>query len=165
MALCIDTETTVVDAISASMIDVFSMMVGEEVVATAQHPLASSAFSNATHENALTIVMGFSGDLVGSLCLCLPEKAALRWAELLIEHQSTEIDQVVVDAASELANIIVGGVKRRLSDYQVTMSLPSAIRAGESSLVFASNILPIQVGYRFCNCDLSIVVALVRAPA
>ena len=84
----------------------------------------------------------------------------IRWANLLIGHETEEIDQTVIDAASELANIVVGGIKRRLSDFELTMSLPSAIRAGERNLVFASHITPIQFGYRFGECELSVVVAL-----
>lgn len=160
MSLCIDTRTTLVDAVNSSVIDVFNMMVNEEVVAIYKGDLPRSLNANSVVENALTIAMGFSGSLTGSCCICLPQDAAIRWANLLIGHETEEIDQTVIDAASELANIVVGGIKRRLSDFELTMSLPSAIRAGEKSLVFASHISPIQFGYKFGECELSVVVAL-----
>ncbi len=160
MSLCIDTRTTLVDAVNASVIDVFNMMVNEEVVAIYKGDLPRSLNASSVVENALTISMGFSGSLTGSCCICLPQDAAIRWANLLIGHETEEIDQTVIDAASELANIVVGGIKRRLSDFELTMSLPSAIRAGEGNLVFASHISPIQFGYKFGECELSVVVAL-----
>ncbi len=160
MSLCIDTQTTLVDAVNASVVDVFQMMVNEEAVVLEKGDLPRSSIASNVVENALTIAMGFSGDLTGSCCICLPQDAAIRWANLLIGHQTEEIDQTVIDAASELANIIVGGVKRRLCDFALTMSLPSAIRAGERNLVFASNISPIQFRYKFGECELAVVVAL-----
>lgn len=160
MTLCIDTRTTLVDAVNASVIDVFSMMANEKAVVLDKSDAPRSLDASSVVENALTIAMGFSGDLTGSCCICLPQDAAIRWANLLIGHETEEIDQTVIDAASELANIVVGGIKRRLSDFGLTMSLPSAIRAGERNLVFASDISPIQLRYRFGECELCVVVAL-----
>lgn len=160
MSLCIDTRTTLVDAVNSSVIDVFKMMVGEEAIALGRGDLPRSSADSSVVENALTISIGFSGDLTGSCCLCLPQHAAVNWANLLISHPGDQMDQTVIDAASELANIIVGGIKRRLDSFDLTMSLPSAIRAGERNLVFASHISPIQFRYRFNDCDFSVVVAL-----
>jgi CheY-specific phosphatase CheX len=160
MSLCIDTRTTLVDAVNTSVIQVFKMMVNEDIVVVATSDVPRSVADRKFVENALTIAMGFSGDLTGSCCVCLPQDTAIRWASLLIGHESDDIDQTVIDAASELANIIVGGIKRRLCDFDLTMSLPSVIRAGERNLVFASDSSPIVFRYMFGDCELSAVVAL-----
>ena len=162
MSLCIDIETSVVDAIDASMTELFEMMLGEKVECAGRVDLVHEVRDQLKCSDALAIMVGFSGELKGSLCLCLPAKAACCCAELLIQHETDVVDQVVVDTASEFANIVVGGAKRRLSDFQLTMSLPSAIRADQDRLVFPTTVKPIQLLYRFRDLEATIVVALAK---
>ena len=72
----------------------------------------------------------------------------------------TEIDQTVIDAVGELGNMVVGGAKRRLCEFALTMSLPSVICAGIESVQFQSNANPLRLQYRFDQSSLAIWVAL-----
>jgi chemotaxis protein CheX len=69
------------------------------------------------------------------------------------------VDQTVVDAVGELGNMVVGGVKRRLADFRLTMSLPSVIRAGRHQMGFPSAHLPTQLDYTFDGNQLTILIS------
>ncbi|TWT79102.1 hypothetical protein CA13_04990 [Planctomycetes bacterium CA13] len=162
MALCIDTETAVMEAANGSLGEVFEMMVGESLTpfgtCDSQNPLSESNKGNA--DDDVSVVVAISGDLNGSVNICLDKDSAFRWARQLIDHETDTMDQTVVDAVGELGNMVVGGTKRRLASYNLTMSLPSVVRAGVECLEFPSHIKPARLDYQYDEHRLAIVVAL-----
>lgn len=111
-------------------------------------------------ERDLTVVMGLTGDLQGSLSLTMNQAAGLHWTKCLINIDSEDIDQTVVDAIGELGNMVVGGAKRRLQDFQLTMSLPSVIQASCNHLSYQSKTVPFWLRYQFGEYEITVVIAL-----
>jgi len=160
MTLCIDTEKLVRDAVDLSIREVFSMMIGEELSQNVVDGHDSLPPSPNKAEPSMTVLLGFTGDIQGSLSLSLSEHAAIHWTHALIDHETEEVDQTVIDAVGELGNMVVGGVKRRLAGSNLTMSLPTVIRASESSLVFPTSIVPIYIRYGFARHQMTFVIAI-----
>jgi CheY-specific phosphatase CheX len=160
MTLCIDTEKLVRDAVDKSIREVFSMMIGEELTQKIEETPRESIPAAKKAEPAMTVLLGFTGDIQGSLSLSLSDQAAIDWTRGLIEHETAEVDQTVVDAVGELGNMVIGGVKRRLAGNNLTMSLPTVIRAGESSLVFPTNTSPIYMVYEYSIYSMTFVIAI-----
>jgi CheY-specific phosphatase CheX len=162
MAFCIDTENAIKDSIDQSVREVFSMMIDEQL----QELVFSESDDQGTNpetRGALTVLLGLTGDIQGSLSLSLSDTAAIHWTRALIEHETSEVDQTVIDAVGELGNMVIGGAKRRLTGHTLTMSLPSVIRAGDASLVFPTNTFPVRVRYEFAGHPLTIVIATHRS--
>lgn len=160
MALCIDTKTSVTDSIDESIREVFSMMVDAELtqVEPTQDPRRCIAKING--DGMITVVMGLTGDLQGSLTLTMTGEAAIDWTRGLIEIESDEVDQTVVDAVGELGNMVVGGAKHRLTDFHLTMSLPSVIHSGIDQIGFSSRVDPIHLVYQFGDHPVTVLIAL-----
>lgn len=167
-ALCIDTETTVSDAIERSVGETFSMMIGKDVSLVqrscldTKQTLASAAKHLDQIDRQMTVVVGLSGDLQGSVSVCLDLPAALDWTRQLIDHETDTVDQTVVDAIGELGNMVVGGAKGRLSDFQLSLGLPSVLLTGRRHLAFPTHCTPIELQFAYEGWNVYAFVALVR---
>jgi CheY-specific phosphatase CheX len=163
MALCIDTETAVIDSIDESIREVFEMMAGASITRSGSRcrPVSYASLANLPNKGkAISVVMGLTGGLQGSLSISMDAAAAIRWTQSLIDHQATEIDQTVIDGVGELGNMVVGGAKRRLNEYELTMSLPSVVRADSNDIVFATGTTPLEVSYDYEGSIVTILIAL-----
>ncbi|MEM6980766.1 MAG: chemotaxis protein CheX [Planctomycetota bacterium] len=156
------------DAIDASLRETFAMMVGDEVEfvqKTTLDPSLRSPLTTVDLDNAvdrqMTVVVGLSGDLQGSVSVCLDQAAALDWTEKLIDHQTEQVDQIVVDAIGELGNMTVGGAKSRVDGFSLKLGLPSVLLTGHQHLAFPTQCRPIEMQYRYQSWDLRVFVALV----
>ena len=69
----------------------------------------------------------------------------------------------MIDAVGELANLVVGGSKRRLNRFDLTMGLPSVVRAGKESLAFPTKTASVQIDYEYGDSEFSVVVSLAEA--
>ncbi|MEM8670157.1 MAG: chemotaxis protein CheX [Planctomycetota bacterium] len=159
MTLCTDTESAIVDAIDQSAREVFQMMAGVELTSIDSTSVNAGAQS-ATPECDVTVVMGLSGDLQGSMIINMCETTANVWTGHLLGTETDSIDQDVIDAVGELGNMVVGGAKRRLVDFDLTMSLPSVLQAGMDRMRFPSNLDPIRLNYEFEHHPLCVLIAL-----
>jgi len=160
MALCIDKELIVRQAVDASICEVFSTMIGEDLKLASATYVEPGLRNSESNEPALTVLLGLTGGIQGTLSLSLSERAAIQWTHALIEHETNKVDQTVIDAVGELGNMVIGGVKRRLAGNSLTMSLPTVIRANEDSLVFPTTVVPVYVLYEFGNHVMTFVIAL-----
>lgn len=64
-----------------------------------------------------------------SIALTFTEGAILHIAKKMMPMEITKIDGVVIDLAGEIANMVMGGLKRELEDssYMFQLSLPTII--------------------------------------
>lgn len=161
-ALCQDIETALTESIDQSVRETFEMMSGTVItIKEACCPLKSSTKALPS-ESALSVIMGWTGDLHGSLSLTLVDEAARAWTKALIDHDSGQVDQTVIDAVGELGNMVVGGTKRRMCDFSLTMSLPTVVRAGSAVMEFPSSTTPLRMVYDYEATDVTILVSLVK---
>lgn len=159
LSLRADNETYVVEGIDESVTEAFRMMAGEAVRSVDRKRFEES-IGNPRGSTGVTVIVGLSGDLQGSVSLCLPPRAAILWTAQVIDYETDEIDQTVIDAVGELANLVVGGSKRRLSRFDLTMGLPSVVRAGRESLAFPTKTASVQIDYEYGDTEFSVVLSL-----
>jgi chemotaxis protein CheX len=161
MTLCIDTKTTLIDSIDESIREVFEMMAGSVLVREGEPcEIGTENCHPSESPTEISVVMGLTGDLQGSMSLSMTNDAAIKWTESLIDHQATEIDQTVVDAVGELGNMVVGGAKRRLCDFALKMSLPSVIRVGGDGISFTKRGKAIAIAYQYADSTITVLIAL-----
>ncbi|MBF0447514.1 MAG: chemotaxis protein CheX [Magnetococcales bacterium] len=81
-----------------------------------------------------TAIIGFNGDINGGMNLAAPTHVTLKLASALAGEELFEIDDMATDAFGELANIIAGAVKERLSAdglYEIGLT-PPVVAEGNS---------------------------------
>ncbi len=160
MTLCTNTKAAVVEAIDESMIEFFTMMLGSEISKADEHAENTDSLTVEKIVQEVTVVMGLAGGLTGSVCISMSDQAAFTIAKGLIDHDAVKIDQTVVDGVGEVANIVVGGAKRRLAEFQLSMSLPNVVLAGQEAVKFPTTVTPTVLNYDYENTQVSVLVGL-----
>ena len=119
-----------------------------------------------THEPGFDIsgVIGLSGKAVGTVVLSLSEDVALKAASVMLMIEATEIDDDVVDAIGELANMVAGAAKSELEEYELSVSLPNVITGRGHEIRFPSNVTPICVPFESPWGPLTLEVGLDTSP-
>lgn len=75
----------------------------------------------------ITGIIGISGGAKGMVSLSFPKASAVAITNKFVGLNCTEITPDVIDAIGELANIVAGYAKRGLSEFNISISLPSVI--------------------------------------
>ena len=130
-------------------------MVGREVVA------GSPYTANATQcEEDLSALIGLSGGLPGTVIVGVDRALAFDFTERVIGHQTTQIDEEVIDAVGEIANMIVGAAKCKLTEYKLSISLPSVICGRGLTINFARPVRPVCIPFQCEGSRLSLRMGL-----
>ena len=152
-------ERVVVDAIERATLDVFSLMVGVEVT---KEP--NAVMANDRRTECTDVVSSFT--LTGAISGTASVSYSLQLAHFITNQmlQSTESQEnEVLDAAGEVANMIVGNVKNDLEDHlghieigvpaiaivTRTQKLPDSV--GLSAVTFRCSGSVFSVGISFQN--------------
>lgn len=109
--------------------ELFGMMLGCEAKRTG---LALSDGSARPRE--MMALVGFSGPVKGTTGLHFPYDTGLAVAGRLLSIEITEWDETVSDTIGELANIVAGSAKARISEQvgeTLELSLPVVLHGGE----------------------------------
>lgn len=163
--LCTDVANAISEAVDASLRETFEMMIGETVTLTqtsCTSPTSESRTPDAEDCNQVTVVVGLSGGLQGSVSLCLDTEAAFLWTRKLIDHETDRVDQTVIDGIGELGNMVVGGAKGRLEDHMLTLGLPCVVLAGKSRLAFPTNSTPVELQYDLNGHGVTVFISLIE---
>jgi len=112
-------------------------------------------------------VIGLSGNAVGTVVLSLSAEVAIKSASVMLMYEASEIDADVVDAVGELTNMVAGGAKAKLDEYDLSVSLPSVITGTGHEVRFPSNVTPICVPFTTTWGEMCLEVGLtaVEEPA
>jgi chemotaxis protein CheX len=113
------TETEIADAIRAAAGDVFSTMLGLELIA-GEMEIGEAAARNRASVVAL---LGFAGEWAGSGTLYCDGRFACHMAAQLLMAEFHSVDDEVLDAVAEVANMIVGNVKTAMEQKLGSMGL------------------------------------------
>ena len=94
-------------------------------------------------------IVGISGKGVGTVVLSMQRSVAIKAAEvMLMMDDITEVNHDVLDAVGEITNIVCGDAKAKLSQFQLSMSLPN-ILCGEGCWIhFPQNSHPISIPFK-----------------
>ena len=114
------------ELLRAAVIEIFGTMIGLQVQ---PEPPNSPIVNNGS---TIAGAVGFIGRITGVIYIYAPEEFAVRLTEKLIgsELNGADRDEMVNDSMGELANMIVGHLKSRLSDRgnSCVMTIPSVVR-------------------------------------
>lgn len=86
-------------------------------------------------------IVGLNGPVRGAVALIMTAETALAMVSRFIGMDAREVDATVIDAVSELANIIAGCAKTNLnihSNEPVTLSIPTVIMGQKNELLSPS---------------------------
>ena len=93
-------------------------------------------------------IVGISGRFaIGTVVLSLSEEVALKAASTMLMTEITEADEDVMDAVGELTNMISGASKAKLSQYNLSMGLPSVFHGTSCRIHFPSSSHPISIPF------------------
>ena len=76
-------------------------------------------------------IIGLSGDVKGAVIIGYPKATALAVVSKFIGEETTEINGDVTDAIGEITNIISGYAKKDMTEYNISISLPSVIEGSD----------------------------------
>lgn len=89
----------------------------------------------------VSAIIGFSGDVVGSVALCFDTETACKFASAFAGTDITLQHEDFVDALGELASILAGNAKAKLEGLRLNISLPDVI-IGQGHQILASKSTP-----------------------
>ncbi len=92
-------------------------------------------------------VIGLSGKAVGTVVINLSEEVALKSASSLLMEEQTDVNEDVLDAVGELANMVAGQAKAKLEEYEMSVSLPNIVTGEGHDIRFPSNAMPVCVPF------------------
>jgi len=98
-------------------------------------------------EHEVSGIIGLSGKASGMVVLTLNREVALRAARALLGDGIQEINSDVADVIGELTNMIAGGAKGQLEQFEMSVSLPSVIMGKNHVIQFPSNATPICIPF------------------
>ncbi len=104
--------------------EVFTSMLGSDV-----HRLPDPPADQPSPFDGVLSLIGLAGTVIGNgTVVCTPE-AARQMSSLLLMSEYPNVDDQVLDALGEIANMIIGGFKHRLEPHlgRLQMSIPSVI--------------------------------------
>jgi chemotaxis protein CheX len=112
-------------------------------------------------------VIGLSGKAVGTVVINLSEAVAIKAAAVMLMMDIEQIDEEVIDAVGEIANMVAGAAKAELAEYELSISLPNVVTGSQHDIRFPSNVTPICVPFEtdFGPLVLEVGLATVCKPA
>lgn len=79
--------------------------------------------------NCLTSLVGISGQVQGVVVLRFPPPTAIEMAKRMLGTDLTEVSEEVIDAISEIVNMVAGSAKAKLNyDPPLDLGLPTVVQ-------------------------------------
>ena len=153
------THSEIRNHIQTATEEVFSTMLGLEITP------GEMTLGHSSSHSGVTALLGLTGAWTGSGQISCEPALACRIASQFMMSEYSAVDDEVLDALAELANMIIGNVKNLLEDKlgPMGMSTPVIISGGE----FETRILgcPAWIVMPFACADGTLVVQVVLSPA
>lgn len=92
-------------------------------------------------------IIGLSGGAKGTVALSFPRVTALKTVSEFIGEKQLALDDTVKDAVGELANIVAGAAKKDLTQYKISISLPSVIIGENHQVQGGKEVIPMVVPF------------------
>ena len=138
MASATVTEVEIAAAVRGATNEVFTTMLGIEIAAGE----TETALTAGCAQSGVVALLGLAGDWIGSGSLsCSPEFACKMASQLLMAEYGA-VNEEVLDAVAEVANMIVGNVKTTLEEKLGPMGLSTP------TVIFGRNFETHSVGNR-----------------
>lgn len=104
-------------------------------------------------------IIGLSGGAQGTVSLSFPKIACLKIISAFGGLKVVTIDEDVVDAVGELANIVAGAAKKHLTQYNINISLPTVVMGDNHQLTAPRNVIPMVVPFETPMGNFNLVVS------
>jgi chemotaxis protein CheX len=145
----------------SATLNTFKTFVGFELVA------GNPYFSGRTQEidQDISGVIGLSGDIRGAVVITMKEKFAIKLADTLVGTKHTEIDDDIVDAIGEIANIIAGNIKNDVpGGEKIVISLPTVVKGKDHSFAWPGKLSRILcISFKFEDDSFHLMVDMEKA--
>ncbi len=102
----------------------------------------------AVRQYPISGLIGLSGKASGMVVINLSTEVALKVASTMLMEEISEINEDVIDAVGELANVIAGQAKTELAQYDLSVSLPNVITGEGHTIRFPSATPPLVVPFK-----------------
>jgi chemotaxis protein CheX len=109
-------------------------------------------------------VIGLSGKAIGTVVVSLSRSVALQAASHMLMSPCDEMNSDVVDAVGEITNMVAGGAKAQLAEYDMSISLPNVFVGANTELHFPSDVHPITIPFETQWGPMRVDVGLATAP-
>jgi chemotaxis protein CheX len=96
-------------------------------------------------------LIGLSGPARGTVALSFPVTTALAMVGRLLGMETRVVDETVLDAVSELVNIVAGGAKAKFhigDGTPIDLSLPTVVRGQRYSVDYPSEAAWLEVPFK-----------------
>ncbi|MEQ8848447.1 chemotaxis protein CheX [Botrimarina sp.] len=93
-------------------------------------------------------LIGLSGKASGMVVINLSTEVALKAASQMLMEDINEVNDDVLDAVGELANVIAGQAKTDLAQYDLNVSLPNVVTGEGHEIRFPSSTPPLAVPFK-----------------
>ena len=140
------TEDEVVKQLEKDVLDIFSTMVGAEVSDISTRVATTTSFTD-----SVTAMVGLAGVFNGMINLHVSKKLAIHFASQMLGMTIESIDDDVIDALGEIANMLGGSFKHHfvLNGHEVRLSIPSVITGEQYDITAGS--LPDTLTLKFTS--------------
>jgi len=103
---------------------------------------------NTGGDAALTSLVGISGKLNGVVVMRFPTETALGLAGRMLDAAPSEIDHSVIDAISEIVNMVAGSAKSKFnSDPPLELGLPTVVEGREYKVRYPTKSVWLEVPF------------------
>ena len=77
----------------------------------------------------ISAIIGLTGTVKGTVDMSFPDTTAVAVCNRLAGEQHTDINDNVIDALSEMVNMVSGVAKAKFAGHKINISLPTVIRS------------------------------------
>lgn len=100
----------------------------------------------------VTAIVGFSGALMeGGVHLSAPMHAAIGLASAFCGEELENFDEISRDAIGELANIVAGAVKGRISDENIFLTPPQVVTGANHEISYTKTLESTKCYFKTTN--------------
>jgi chemotaxis protein CheX len=92
-------------------------------------------------------IIGLSGDAQGAIAICFNKVCALKVVSGMLGTEIKVVGPELTDGIGELANIIAGGAKQDLAQYNLHISLPNVVVGKDHMLTAMSGVPTLAVPF------------------
>lgn len=121
-------EEQVIKQLDNDVKEIFSTMVGAQVSQSSTQVAGVTTF-----KDSVTAMVGFAGVFNGLISIHTSKRLAISFASQMLGMTVEEIDDDVIDALGEIANMLGGSFKHHFSleGHEVRLSIPSVVTGEE----------------------------------